>query len=99
MARLFAARHPHAQVTGVDLRADYLAYARQRAAREGLRNLDFRQGDIFQLPFPDVSFDVVWSKYVLQWVKEPRLPPDRRSLYRPQTGTDFSRGWPDRHRR
>ena len=72
MARLFAARHPHAQVTGVDLCADYLAYARERAAREGLRNLDFREGDIFRLPFPGATFDVVWSKYVLQWVKAPQ---------------------------
>jgi SAM-dependent methyltransferase len=23
------------------------------------------------LPFPDATFDVVWSKYVLQWVKAP----------------------------
>jgi ubiquinone/menaquinone biosynthesis C-methylase UbiE len=72
MARLFAARHPHAQVTGIDLCADYLAYARERAAREGLRNLDFREGDIFRLPFPSATFDVVWSKYVLQWVKAPQ---------------------------
>lgn len=72
MARLFAARHPGSQVTGVDLRTDYLAYARERAAREGLRNLDFREGDIFRLPLPDATFDVVWSKYVLQWVKAPQ---------------------------
>ena len=72
MARLFAARHSDAQVTGVDLRADYLAYARQRAAQEDLRNLDFHEGDIFGLPFPDATFDVVWSKYVLQWVKAPQ---------------------------
>jgi SAM-dependent methyltransferase len=72
MARLFAARHPRSQVTGIDLRTDYLAYARQRSAREGLRNLDFQEGDIFRLPFPDGTFDVVWSKYVLQWVKAPQ---------------------------
>ena len=32
----------------------------------GLGNLVFEQGDIFRLPFPDASFDLVWSKYVLQ---------------------------------
>lgn len=72
MTRLFGARHPDAQVTGVDLRVDYLTYARQRAAREELRNLDFHEGDILRLPFPDATFDVVWSKYVLQWVKAPQ---------------------------
>jgi SAM-dependent methyltransferase len=72
MARLFAAQHPDAQVTGVDRRVDYLAYARERAAQEGLHNLDFHEGDIFRLLFPDAAFDVVWSKYVLQWVKDPQ---------------------------
>jgi trans-aconitate methyltransferase len=46
MTRLFAARHPDAEVTGVDVRADYLAYARERAAAEELHNVDFREGDI-----------------------------------------------------
>jgi SAM-dependent methyltransferase len=72
MSRLIAAHHLDARVTGVDLRADYLAYARQRAAGDGLHNLDFHEGDIFRLPFPAATFDVVWSKYVLQWVKDPQ---------------------------
>jgi len=73
MARLFAATHRDAQIVGIDIRADYIAYAAERADREGLHNIEFRQGDIFSLPFADSNFDVVWSKYVLQWVKEPRL--------------------------
>jgi SAM-dependent methyltransferase len=71
MARLLAARHPGARVVGVDIRPDYVAYARERARTEGLGNLGFEQGDIVRLPFPDASFDLVWSKYVLQWVKDP----------------------------
>ena len=71
MARLFAAKQPTAHVVGVDIRPDYVAYARKRAQAEGLDNLRFEQGDIFRLPFPDASFDFVWSKYVLQWVKNP----------------------------
>ena len=60
---------PITRVTGVDVRADYLADARQRA--EDLCNLDFQEADIFRLPFADATFDLVWSKYVLQWVKAP----------------------------
>lgn len=71
MARLLAARCPEARVVGVDIRPDYVAYARERARAEGLGNLSFEPGDIFHLPFPDASFDLVWSKYVLQWVKDP----------------------------
>jgi ubiquinone/menaquinone biosynthesis C-methylase UbiE len=71
MARLLAAKHPDARVVGVDLRPDYVAYARERAREERLDNLSFEQGDIFKLPFGDGAFDLVWSKYVLQWLKEP----------------------------
>jgi ubiquinone/menaquinone biosynthesis C-methylase UbiE len=71
MARLMAAIHPDARVVGVDLRSDYVAYARERARGERLDNLRFEQGDIFHLPFRDGAFDLVWSKYVLQWLKDP----------------------------
>ena len=70
MARLLASAHPDANVVGVDLRPEYVTYARERAAQDGLANVQFRQGDIFKLPFANGEFDVVWSKYVLQWVKD-----------------------------
>jgi ubiquinone/menaquinone biosynthesis C-methylase UbiE len=73
MTRLLATTHQDAQIIGLDVRADYIAYAAERANRERLNNIEFRQGDIFRLPFADATFDVVWSKYVLQWVKDPRL--------------------------
>jgi SAM-dependent methyltransferase len=73
MARLLATTHRDARVVGIDVRADYIAHAAERASQEGLHNIEFRQGDIFSLPFADATFDVVWSKYVLQWVKEPHL--------------------------
>jgi ubiquinone/menaquinone biosynthesis C-methylase UbiE len=71
MAGLLAAKCPEARVVGVDIRPDYVVYAQERAQREGLGNLSFEPGDVFHLPFPDASFDLVWSKYVLQWVKDP----------------------------
>jgi hypothetical protein len=36
-----------ADVTGIDIRPDYLEYARARGTSEGLSNLDFHQGHIF----------------------------------------------------
>jgi ubiquinone/menaquinone biosynthesis C-methylase UbiE len=71
MARLIARSFPRSQVVGVDLREQYLDFAKARAAKEKIRNLAFRRGDVFALPFPDASFDVVWAKYLLQWLKEP----------------------------
>jgi SAM-dependent methyltransferase len=71
MARLLATTHRDAEIVGVDVRADYIAYAAERASQEGVHHIEFRQGDVFSLPFADSTFDVVWSKYLLQWVKEP----------------------------
>lgn len=73
MARLLAAAHPDAHVVGVDIREDYVEFASKRAAQEALQNVEFQPGNIFHLPFAEASFDVVWSKYVLQWVGDPHL--------------------------
>jgi ubiquinone/menaquinone biosynthesis C-methylase UbiE len=72
MSRLIARSFPEAEVTGVDLREPYLKFARRRARSEQLQNIKFQLADVFALPFPDNSFDVVWTKYLLQWVKEPK---------------------------
>jgi ubiquinone/menaquinone biosynthesis C-methylase UbiE len=72
MSRLIARSFPQAEVIGVDVREQYLDFARARARDEGIRNLTFQSGDVFALPFPDASFDLVWSKYLLQWLREPR---------------------------
>jgi ubiquinone/menaquinone biosynthesis C-methylase UbiE len=45
-------------LTGVDLSPRMLAVARRRAADLG-RDIDLREGDAEQLPFPDASFDAV----------------------------------------
>ena len=73
MARLMATHHPHSHVTGVDVRHSYLDFAKRRADVEGLRNVDFVPADLMKLPFPDGAFDVAWTKYVLQWLREPKL--------------------------
>ncbi len=71
MTRLLARNYPGTPVTGFDLNADYLAYARARAAAEGLENIKFEQGDLQEIPFADASFDVVWSKFVLFFLPRP----------------------------
>lgn len=71
MAREMAKTFPSSNVVGVDLRDKYVDYARKRAGEEGLKNLSFEAADVRSLPFPDASFDIVWTKYLLQWVAEP----------------------------
>ena len=53
-------QYPDLQLTGVDLSADQIARARQRAKRKGY-TLQFKVADAQTLPFPDASFDVVFS--------------------------------------
>ena len=72
MSRLVARSFPQAEVVGVDLREQYLDFARARARDEDIDNVTFRGGDVFALPFADASFDVVWTKYLLQWLKDPK---------------------------
>jgi ubiquinone/menaquinone biosynthesis C-methylase UbiE len=42
----------------------------RRATEDGASNLAFEVGDALSLPCADASFDVVWSKHVLQWIGE-----------------------------
>src|SRR5271170_4945006 len=72
MSRLIAHSFPRAEVTGVDVRKQYLDFARARAQKENIRNLSFHCADVFALPFADETFDVVWTKYLLQWLKDPK---------------------------
>lgn len=73
MSRLIARSFPQADVVAVDLRQQYLDFAEARARAEGIQNVTFRKADVFALPFADASFHVVWTKYLLQWLKEPKL--------------------------
>lgn len=58
-AALAAARR-YCEVTGTDYVPALLEKGRQRTAVEGLE-VDFREGDAEELPFPNSSFDVVLS--------------------------------------
>jgi ubiquinone/menaquinone biosynthesis C-methylase UbiE len=50
---------------GLDLSLDMLHLARDRLERAGLKNCSVRQGDIYDLPLADESFDVVILHQVL----------------------------------
>lgn len=52
---------PEAQITCMDYSADMMQNAQKRAALMQIQNIDFRQGDVGALPFPDESFDIVLS--------------------------------------
>jgi arsenite methyltransferase len=62
-------------VTGIDMTPAMLAKARRAADELGAANVDFVEGEIESLPFPDESFDVVISNGVID------LVPDKDAVY------------------
>ncbi|WP_342023625.1 methyltransferase domain-containing protein [Arthrobacter citreus] len=58
-------------VTGVDPSEDVVASARKLAASRGLTNIDFVAGNVYDLDYPDGTFDVVHAHQVLQHLADP----------------------------
>jgi ubiquinone/menaquinone biosynthesis C-methylase UbiE len=59
---LAEATSPGGRVTGLDVSAEILAYARNKVKASPLaERVSFKEGDYRSLPFPDNTFDWVWS--------------------------------------
>jgi SAM-dependent methyltransferase len=54
---------PEGKVVATDISAGMLAYGRERAAAEGLDNIEFVQSDAISLDFPAGSFDAAVSRW------------------------------------
>jgi ubiquinone/menaquinone biosynthesis C-methylase UbiE len=64
---------PNGKVTGVEYSESVLEKARAHAELEGVKNIEFEYGDIYNLKYPDNSFDVVYAHQVLQHLSNPVL--------------------------
>jgi SAM-dependent methyltransferase len=62
---------PDARIVSVDVSAASLAEAGKRAEAAGITNVEFRQADIFALPFAPASFDHVFVCFVLEHLSRP----------------------------
>jgi SAM-dependent methyltransferase len=60
-----------AQVIGLDAADDVIAQATAYATERGVTNLHFEVGDLFGLPYPDATFDVIHVHQVLQHLSDP----------------------------
>lgn len=58
------------KVKGVDIAANLIEQARERAAAEGL-DIEFREGDAEALPFPDGEFDAVVTMFGAMFAPRP----------------------------
>ena len=71
ITRGLAQRLAPGEVVGLDLSRETLAAAREDAAARGLTNLTYTEGSVYELPFPDQSFDVAYAHQVSQHLREP----------------------------
>lgn len=78
MDALLAAREvgKRGRVIGVDMTPEMIALARRNVATVGLDYVEFRLGDIEQLPVDDASVDVIMSNCVIN------LAPDKAAVFR-----------------
>jgi SAM-dependent methyltransferase len=70
ITRQIAGAVPDGKAVGADREPKYIEFARHKAELENIKNIQFEEGDALKLPFEDDSFDVVWSKHLLQFVME-----------------------------
>ncbi len=66
-----AQNSPDAQITAIDISETSVDQARKKINGAGFSNVVFRQGDIFNLPFANESFDHIFVCFVLEHVKQP----------------------------
>ena len=59
------------EVIGLDAAADVVGQAEAHGRSLGLSNVRFEVGDLYDLPYPDESFDVIHLHQVLQHVADP----------------------------
>lgn len=74
----FVARHetgPKGKVLGIDFAESMIAKARKNAEKQGFNNVEFRFGDIEDMPVPDNLADVIVSNCVLN------LVPDKQKVF------------------
>jgi arsenite methyltransferase len=67
---------PAGRVAGLDMTPDMLDLARRNAKKVGLSNVEFHQGEMERMPFPDSSFDVIISNCVIN------LSADKDAVFR-----------------
>ncbi len=72
------------EVVGIDMQLSLVEQARALAVQRGVSNARFEVANVYELPFPDGSFDAAFANTVLQHLREPvRALAELRRVLRP----------------
>lgn len=63
---------PTGKVLAVERSARFLEVARERCEQRGLRNVEFRPGDLMEMSLGDLEMDASWCRWVASFVSSPR---------------------------
>jgi SAM-dependent methyltransferase len=67
---------PEGRIIGLDMTPDMIRLARRNAKKVGVKNVEFRYGEMEDIPLPDGSVDVIISNCVIN------LSPDKDAVFR-----------------
>ena len=62
---------PDGEVVGIDVEPGIVAHARKQCAETDAANVTFQEESVYDLPYDDGSFDVVYAHQVLQHLTDP----------------------------
>jgi SAM-dependent methyltransferase len=82
-----AKNSPGASIVSVDISDISVKQAEQKVRDAGFTNVQFRQGDIFNLPFTPQTFDHVFVCFVLEHLNDPTLALKKLKTYLKPGGT------------
>ena len=72
------------RAVGIDLEPTMIDQSRRLASERGVQNVDFRVANIYELPFEDGEFDVVFSSAVTEHLSDPvRALKEMRRVVKP----------------
>jgi SAM-dependent methyltransferase len=87
-----------AKVTGIDLTTELLARAKEEVALAGvMEGIEWKQGDAEDLPFPDNSFDIVFSSLGHMFTPRPEVAAKELIRVTKEGGRIAFTTWPPEH--
>ncbi len=70
--KIIAAKNPGSEFISIDLSEESILEAQKMISSVGIKNVEFKQADIFNLPFENETFDSVIVCFVLEHLHNPK---------------------------